>query len=145
MGKICPEWVHSFQTTKNIQDPIDKSIKKYVAHPSICKIKNTMKFSDKSKFRKVTTEEVAIKIRQLNPRKASLPSVQRIYERLMRDQMLPFVQSFLSSLLCGFREGYGTQHALLRFVEACKKKMDNRDVAGTVLADLLKAFDCRSH
>ena len=169
----------------------------------------TLKFPDKFEFRKVTTEEVAIKIRQLNPRKASpadcipakilmessdvfsvairnlfnsglskiaypkelkagditslfkkedaftkkdyrpitvLPSsVSKIYERLVQDQMLPFVQSFLSSLLCGFREGYGKQHALLRFVEACKKTMDNRGVAGAVLTDLSKAFDCLNH
>ena len=57
--------------TRYILDPIDKSVKKNEAHPSICKIKNTVKFSDKFEFRKVTTEEVAIKIRQLNPRKAS--------------------------------------------------------------------------
>ena len=31
-----------------------------------------------------------------------LPSVSKIYERLVQDQMLPIVQSFLSSLLCGF-------------------------------------------
>ena len=74
-----------------------------------------------------------------------LPSVSKIYERLVQDQMLTFVQSFLSSLLCGFREGYGTQHALLRFVEACKKTMDNRGVAGAVLTDLSKAFDCLNH
>ena len=189
--------------TSDIQDPVDKSVKKYEAHPSICKIKNTMMLSGKFEFRMVTTEEVAIKIRQLNPRKASpvdcipakilmtnsdvfsvaiqslfnsglskgtfpkelkagdisslfkkedaftrknyrpiavLPSVSKIYERLMQDLMLPFVQSFLSSLLCGFREGYGTQHALLRFVEACKKTMDNRGVAGAVLTDLSKAL-----
>ena len=57
--------------TSDIPDPIDKSVRKYEAHPSICKIKNTMKLSDKFEFRKVTTEEVAMKIRQLNPRKAS--------------------------------------------------------------------------
>ena len=57
--------------TSDILDPIDKSVKKYEAHPSICKIKDTVKFSDKFEFRKVTTEEDAIKIRQLNPRKAS--------------------------------------------------------------------------
>ena len=57
--------------TSDILDPIEKSVKKYETHPRICKIKNTVKFSDKSEFTKVTTEEVAIKIRQLNPRKAS--------------------------------------------------------------------------
>ena len=172
--------------TSDILDPIDKSVKRYEADPSICKIKNTVQCSDKFESRKVTTEEVTIKIKQLNPRRASpadcipakivlensdvfsvaiqnlfnsnlskgtfpkelkagdisslfkkedaftkknyrpttvLPSVSKIYERFVQDQMLFFVQSFLSSLLCGFREGYGTQHALLRFVEACKKTM----------------------
>ena len=33
--------------TSDILDPIDKYVKKYEAHPSICKIKNTVKFSDK--------------------------------------------------------------------------------------------------
>ena len=138
-----------------------------------------MKFSDKFEFRKVTTEEVAIKIRQLNPRKASpadyipakiimensdvfsvaiqnlfnsglskgtfpkelkagdisslfkkddaftkknyrpitvLLSVSKIYERLVQDQMLPFVQSFLSSLLCGFRGGGAMVHNMHCYV-----------------------------
>ena len=74
-----------------------------------------------------------------------LPSVSKIYERLMQDQKLPFVQSFLSSLLCGFREGYGTQYALLRLVEACKKTIDSGGVARAVLTDLSKAFDCLNH
>ena len=59
--------------------------------------------------------------------------------------MLPFVQSFLSSLLCGFQEGYGTQHVLLGFLEACKKTMDSKGVAGAALTDLSKAFDCLNH
>ena len=74
-----------------------------------------------------------------------LPSVSKIYERMMQDQMLPFVQSFLSPLLCGFREGCGTQHALLHFVETCKKSIDSGGVAGAVLTDLSKAFDCLNH
>ena len=63
----------------------------------------------------------------------------------MQDQMLPFVQSFLSPLLCGFREDYGTQHAILHLVEICKKSIDSGGVAGAVLTDLSKAFDCLNH
>ena len=74
-----------------------------------------------------------------------LPPVCKMYERMMQDQMLPFVQSFLSPLLCGFRQGYGTQHALLHFVETCKKSIDSGGVAGAVLTDLSKAFDCLNH
>ena len=59
--------------------------------------------------------------------------------------MLPFVQSFLSPLLCGFREGYGIQHALLRLKEACNKSIDSGGIVGAVLTDLSKAFDCLDH
>ena len=59
--------------------------------------------------------------------------------------MLPFVQSLLPSLLCGFPESYGTQHAPLRFLEACKKTVDNKGVAGAVLTGLSKALDCLNH
>ena len=74
-----------------------------------------------------------------------LPSVSKIFERLMQNLMLPFVQSFLSPLLCGFREGYGTQHALLYLIEACNKSIDSGGIAGAVLTDLSKAFDCLDH
>ena len=74
-----------------------------------------------------------------------LPSASKIYEKMMQDQMLPFVQSFLSPLFCGFREGYGTQHTLLHFVETCKRSMDSGGVAGAVRMDLSKAFDCLNH
>ena len=57
-------------------------------------------------------------------------SVSKIFERLMHNQMLPFVQSFLFPLLCGFRESYGTQHVLLRLVEACNKSIDSGRIAG---------------
>ena len=63
----------------------------------------------------------------------------------MQGQMLPFVQSFLSPLLCGFRDGYGTQHALLRLIETCNMSIDSGQGgggAGAFLTDLSKAFDC---
>ena len=59
-----------------------------------------------------------------------LPAVSKIFERLIGNQMLSFVQSFLSPLTCGFREGYGTQHALLRLIEACNKSIDSGGIAG---------------
>ena len=59
--------------------------------------------------------------------------------------MLLFIQCFLSPLLCGFRRGYHTQHALLRLVETCKKSLDGEGVAGAILMDLSKAFDSLNH
>ena len=60
--------------------------------------------------------------------------------RLMNNQILRF-----SSLLCGFRPGYSTQHALLRLVEKCQESLDKIDFASAVFMDLSKAFDSLIH
>ena len=54
---------------------------------------------------------------------------------------MPFAECFFSPLLCGFRKGYNTQHALLKFLETCKATMDSGGFADAVLMDLSKAFD----
>ena len=69
-------------------------------------------------------------------------TLSKIFERLMYSQMLLFIRLKLSNLLCGFRERYSTQHALLRLVEKCKKCLDSDGVMGMVLTDLSKAYDC---
>ena len=74
-----------------------------------------------------------------------VPSVSKVFERLLVNQMLPFVNNFLSPNLCAYRQGYDTQHALLKLVETCKKTLDNRGFVGAVLMDLTKAFDCLNH
>ena len=74
-----------------------------------------------------------------------LPSVSKVFERLLVNQMLPFVSRFLSPNLCAYRQGYNTQHALLKLVETCKKTLDNKGFVGAVLMDLSEAFDCLNH
>ena len=74
-----------------------------------------------------------------------LSSVSKIYKRVLESQIKYHALSFLSPLLCGFREGYGTQHALLRLIETCKKTLDKGGFAGALLMDLSKAFDCLNH
>ena len=39
-----------------------------------------------------------------------LPALSKVMERIMAKQMTPFANTRLSSLLCGFRDGYSTQH-----------------------------------
>ena len=63
----------------------------------------------------------------------------------MHSQLLQFADSFLSILLCGFRRGFSTQNALLRFLEKVKMGLDNKKFAGAILMDLAKAFDCLNH
>ena len=74
-----------------------------------------------------------------------LPSVSKVFERLLVNQILPFVNKFLSPNLCAYQQGYDTQHALLKLVETCNKTLDSRDFVGAVLTDLSKSFDCLYH
>ena len=60
----------------------------------------------------------------------------------MIKQIQPFANKFLSNLLCAFRNGYNSQHALLSLVEACRKTLDENGVVGMVLMDLSKAYVC---
>ena len=74
-----------------------------------------------------------------------LSSVSNIYKRVLEGQTKSHALSFLSPLLCGFREGYGTQHALLRLIETCKKTLDKGDFARALRMDISKTFDCLNH
>ena len=71
-----------------------------------------------------------------------LATLSKTVERLVHSQMLLFIRSNLSNRLCGFREGYRTQHALLRLVQTCKKCFDSDSMIEMVLTELSKAYDC---
>ena len=51
----------------------------------------------------------------------------------------------LSPYLCGFRQGYSAQHALLRLKNSLNKSIDKKKKIGIVMMDLSKAFDCIPH
>ena len=74
-----------------------------------------------------------------------LPSISKVFERLMFQQITSFVTDILSPYLCGFRKGYSTQHALLRLLDRLNKTLDKKGKVGLLLMDLSKAFDCISH
>ena len=74
-----------------------------------------------------------------------LPTVSKLFERMMDKQIVAYITPFLSSLLCGFRKGYNAQHALIRVLEQFKISLDEGVKAGAVLMDLSKAFDCIRH
>ena len=74
-----------------------------------------------------------------------LPCISKVFEGLLIDQIRVFFEQFLSPHISGFRKGYSCQNVLLRFVEICKSKLDNKQVYGTLLTDLSKAFDCLPH
>ena len=74
-----------------------------------------------------------------------LPTVSKIFERSMYDQIYAYMDNHLSHFLCGFRKGYSTQHCLMIMLEKWRKALDKRNIAGAFLTDLSKAFDCLNH
>ena len=74
-----------------------------------------------------------------------LPAISKVFERLMHDQISNYIDKYLSPYLCGFRKGYSTQHCLSVMLERWKSALDKSKVAGALLTDLSKAFDCLNH
>ena len=74
-----------------------------------------------------------------------LPCISKIFERLMEEQISTYMEKFLSNYLCGFRKGYNTEQCLLSMIESWRKALDKRNIAGALLTDLSKAFDCLNH
>ena len=74
-----------------------------------------------------------------------LPTVSKIFERIMQRQISNYIGKFLSPFLCGYRKGFSTQYALLTLIERWKFCLDKQGFAGALLMDLSKAFDTINH
>ena len=74
-----------------------------------------------------------------------LPTVSKIFEKVVASQLNAFFETRFSHLLCGFRKGHSTQHALLRLLHLWQRNLDQSNIIGTVLMDLSKAYDCLPH
>ena len=55
----------------------------------------------------------------------------------MEHHFKPFISTY--------RKSFSTEHVLIRLLEDWRNKLDNNNVAGAVLMDLSKAFDCIPH
>ena len=105
------------------------------------------KFPSKLKLADLTPVHKKLeKINKKNYRPVSiLPLISKIYERILKKQMNPKVENFLSPYLCGYRKGFSTEYALVSMIEKWKKILDKGGHAGGVLMDLSKAFDTINH
>ena len=74
-----------------------------------------------------------------------LPVNSKIFERLMQNQIIDYVNEYLSPVLCGYRSGFSAQHALMALLEKWRTTLDKHGFAGAILMDLSKAFDCINH
>ena len=70
-----------------------------------------------------------------------LPTLFKIFESVLIDQLQCFFEKIFSQSLSGYRKGHSCQGVLLNFVGNCKKYVDNEYVYGLISADLSKAFD----
>ena len=74
-----------------------------------------------------------------------LPTLSKVYERLLYPQIYGYFDDIFSKFLCGFRKGYSTQHCLLYMLETLRKALDKGYIIGVLLTDLSRAFDRISH
>ena len=74
-----------------------------------------------------------------------LPPISKIFERNIFEQLSSYIEKLLSPSLFGFRKGYSTQHCLSIMINKWKKAIDSGKIAGALITDLSKAFDCLNH
>ena len=63
----------------------------------------------------------------------------------MYNQIIIYIEKYLSPYLFGFRKGHSTEQCLNVMIESWKRALDQNKYVGAVLTDLSKAFDCLNH
>ena len=74
-----------------------------------------------------------------------LPTISKVIERLMQNQIISHIDQYLSPYICGYRKGHSAQHALISLIEKWKTSLDKGGYAGAIMMDLSKAFDTLNH
>ena len=85
------------------------------------------KFSDNLKLADVTSvfkKDDANLTKNYRPVSVLL-IVSKIFERLLQKQTISYIDQYLSKFLCGYRQGYSTQIALITMLEKSKNILDN--------------------
>ena len=74
-----------------------------------------------------------------------LPSISKIFERIIFTQLYKYFENKLSKHQCGFRRNFSAQHCIMFMLEKWNHSLDKNLCCGLLLTDLSKAFDCLSH
>ena len=91
-------------------------------------IVSQQKFSDNLKIADVTPvfkKDDANLTKNYRP-VSVLPIVSKIFERLLQKQTVSYIDQYLSKFLCGYRQGYSTQIALISMLEKWKNILDSK-------------------
>ena len=107
-----------------VRVPIQTFLEKLILPPAINKIK--------------------LQISQIISLSAFCP-LSKVFERILDQQLYPYMNKHFSAYLCGFRKGCSTQYSLIGLLENWKRALDKSGIAGALLTDLSKAFDCLNH
>ena len=74
-----------------------------------------------------------------------LPTLSKIYEKILCTQIYEYSNNIFSKYLSGFRNDHRSKHCLLFMLEILKKALDKGNCSGILLTDLSKTFNCISH
>ena len=89
---------------------------------------NNSEFPDELKLADVTAtikKDDPTKSKNYRP-VSDLPTVSKVFERIMLRQMSIFVEKILSPYMCGYRKGFSTQKILYSLIETWKKVLDRK-------------------
>ncbi len=71
-----------------------------------------------------------------------LPSVGKVIEDLMLEQLEPVNNKILNCLISAYRPGYNCQNMLLYMLNKVTNALDSGNLAAAITTDLSSAFDC---
>ena len=74
-----------------------------------------------------------------------LPLLSEVFERLLYNQLIEYLEKSLNILLCGFRKVNSTQHALSILLQAWQEELDRSSFVDGIQMDLSKTYDYLPH
>ena len=69
----------------------------------------------------------------------------RVIWRVIYERTSNYFEPFFNEILCGVQETHSTQHAWFKLLASRQKFLNKGGFDGSVLIDLLKAYDCQPH
>ena len=74
-----------------------------------------------------------------------LPNLSKVYERIMQNQIYPYLNIIFCKYQCCLQNVRSAQHCLIAMIEKWRQSLDSGGQATAVLTNLSKAFDCTDH
>ena len=83
----------------DVEDPVNRAIRKYANHPSIDKIKSIHQYSNKFDFKHITSDQIITQIKKLKENKGSSGSIPTKFFKNYTDLLfIPITDSFNASI-----------------------------------------------